>query len=448
LGALYTRLRKSKPSLATFSYTAVAFLEKGIGFFALWLLARTISPEEVGIYSVALSWRVLLSAMLTLNVKTSVNIAFFEFNPLDFRRFVSAIVALGWIATCVFMALLFFSGLNTSIIFGLERSYLFLVLLWVLGAFPVEVSQMIWKATYDYRPYTVSHLVFVIGQYVLGFGLLFMGMGWADVPLVWWMLVGGTAFAFGMGVMSTVRLLQRGGWVLIHIKHWRYAVAVSLPLMAHLLAHAVLSRADQIMILNVHGEGAVGLYSVAYRFGELSLVVWAAVNGVWSVWFKQQYDLARFERIRRVAGWYVVGFAVVVVALIGVGALGIRWLLPVVYHETIVILPPIAMSGFFAVLYSFYIVIEYYEKKNVMIALSTALAAGCNVALNALLLPRMGYGIAAWTTLATYVLLFLFHAYYVELRLKRSAVNTLALGGMGLVMVCVAFALSALLSYI
>lgn len=447
LSELYARLRKSKPSLAAVSYLVVAFLEKGIGFFALWLLARLLSPKDVGIYSVVLSWRVLLSTILTLNVKASVTVAFFELSEQEFRRFVSAIVALGWLSTCAFVAGWLFSGVDTSSFFGIENVYLLLVLLWILGAFPLEVSHMIWKAEYNYNRYTLSHLSFVVGQYLIGFGLLFAGREATEAPLIWLMLVGGTGFVLAMGLFTIVRLLQEGFWTIVHCKHWRYGVAVSLPLMAHLLAHAMLSRADQIMILNVHGEEAVGLYSVAYRFGELSMVFWAALNGVWSVWFKKQYDLARFARIKRVVGLYVALFAAVVFLLIGVGWVGIRLLLPPVYSDTVALLPPIAMSGFFAVLYSFYVVVEYYEKHNAMIAASTVLAAVVNIALNAIFLPGTGYGIAAWTTLATYVLLFLFHASYVELRLQKSVANSFMLVSVGMVMVISAIALSALLSH-
>ena len=52
---------------------------------------------------------------------------------------------------------------------------------------------------------------------------------------------------------------------------------------------------------------------------------------------------------------------------------------------------------------------EYFYKKTKFIALGSMLAAALNVVLNYLFIPRYGYIVAAYTTLVTYVLYFVFH---------------------------------------
>ena len=51
------------------------------------------------------------------------------------------------------------------------------------------------------------------------------------------------------------------------------------------------------------------------------------------------------------------------------------------------------------------------NEKTKFIALGTTLAAIINIVLNAIFIPRYGYVAAAYTTLVTYALYFLFHYY-------------------------------------
>ena len=53
--------------------------------------------------------------------------------------------------------------------------------------------------------------------------------------------------------------------------------------------------------------------------------------------------------------------------------------------------------------------VEYFYKKTKFIAVGTSLAAGINIALNYIFIRKYGYTASAWTTLVSYILLFVFH---------------------------------------
>ena len=61
--------------------------------------------------------------------------------------------------------------------------------------------------------------------------------------------------------------------------------------------------------------------------------------------------------------------------------------------------------------------VEYYHEKTKYIAIGTACAAGVNILLNLWFISRFGYVAAAYTTLATYVLYFVFH-YFIAARVQ------------------------------
>jgi O-antigen/teichoic acid export membrane protein len=87
------------------------------------------------------------------------------------------------------------------------------------------------------------------------------------------------------------------------------------------------------------------------------------------------------------------------------------------YAGAIYCLPPLITSCVFQFIYTMYVNIEFYEKKTIGVALATMVATGINLALNFILIPispENGYIIAAYTTLAGYIVLFIMHYFMVK----------------------------------
>jgi O-antigen/teichoic acid export membrane protein len=68
-----------------------------------------------------------------------------------------------------------------------------------------------------------------------------------------------------------------------------------------------------------------------------------------------------------------------------------------------------------------YVNYAFYEKKTKYIAAITIITGVLNVLLNYLLIPKFGYVAAAWTTLISYIVLFLLHYINVKwvIKVKR-----------------------------
>lgn len=84
------------------------------------------------------------------------------------------------------------------------------------------------------------------------------------------------------------------------------------------------------------------------------------------------------------------------------------------YMQAVYVIPPV-MLGFVAqMLYTFYVNLETFYKKQKQIMVGTMTAAACNVILNAVFIPRFGYIAAAYTTLVGYILLLFIHYMFVR----------------------------------
>ena len=98
---------------------------------------------------------------------------------------------------------------------------------------------------------------------------------------------------------------------------------------------------------------------------------------------------------------------------------------------------------YFVFLYTFPSNYQFYIRKTKFIAMATILSGLVNIAINAILIPKMGVYGAAIATLIAYIVLFLVHYFIVEFKYKHSDFPfTYYLVGIGIVL------LAALIFYI
>jgi len=153
----------------------------------------------------------------------------------------------------------------------------------------------------------------------------------------------------------------------------------------------------------------VGIYSLAYTFATILLVIWNALNNSWLPFF---YD---FARKRNAADILVHGRNYL--ELYSVLTAGFMVLAPEVfclfasreYWEGTVLIPILSLGHYMVFLCSFPINHELFHKNTKATAAGTLVAAVCNIALNIWLIMGMGAMGAAVATMTAHGLQFLLH---------------------------------------
>ena len=193
------------------------------------------------------------------------------------------------------------------------------------------------------------------------------------------------------------------------LKIWKKTLVFALPLIPHYLAQHIMSSADTIMLKEIVGEEAAGVYSVVYTIGKIATIVWSAINVSLIAITFEALNTKDYKKLSRLTASLVLGYGLVclIVTLIAPEVLMI--LAPASYADGVYVVPPIACVSFLSALYNVYANIEFYHKKPFYIAISTIVATCVNLALNALLIPRFSYIGAAYTTFISYVVLILMH---------------------------------------
>lgn len=178
-----------------------------------------------------------------------------------------------------------------------------------------------------------------------------------------------------------------------------------------------------------------GVYSLVYNLSMIATVITTSLDGIWVPWFTGKLKERKIREINVLAMDYVHLMTYAMVALILVGPEILKIFADQRYWEGMSIIPPIALANYMIFMYTMYVYIEHYYKKTVYITKNTLIAAGLNVILNFILIPKYGYVAAAYTTLASYFVAFILHSRYAKkiepdiYPLKMFALPLLHVGG-------------------
>lgn len=175
--------------------------------------------------------------------------------------------------------------------------------------------------------------------------------------------------------------------------------------------------------------------SLVYNLSMIATVITTSLDGIWVPWFTGKLKERKIREINVLAMDYVHLMTYAMVALILVGPEILKIFADQRYWEGMSIIPPIALANYMIFMYTMYVYIEHYYKKTVYITKNTLIAAGLNVILNFILIPKYGYVAAAYTTLASYFVAFILHSRYAKkiepdiYPLKMFALPLLHVGG-------------------
>ena len=302
----------------------------------------------------------------------------------------------------------------------------------------VQYMQEKCRFEYKYRENIAISLITCIGTVVLSILLMYLFNDRRDIGKI----LGTIIPTFLMGTVFYIRLLRKGK-IFYNPKYWRYALRIGVPMIPHALAMVVLAQIDRIMIKNICSDADVGLYTYGYSIATILSIFTNAIGQAWLPWLNEKLNEGERARIRSMQKKLVLLGCFLTLGFIAAAPEALMILAPRAraYWVAKWVIPPVALGTLAQYFYTNYVNVELFLKKTPIIAISSILAAVVNDALNYLMIPRFGDIAAAYTTMASYVLLMLFHYFAVNHVLKERVyanmfmfMAMLICGGLGIAM--------------
>lgn len=385
-------------------YTAGQVLTKASAFLLIPLYTRFLTPDDYGI--------------------------------VGYMQFVSQILAtilmFGFYAS---QARFFYQHKNDPTVIG---EYLFSINAWLMAAllcgilavsvFGETLYASMGPDDIPFRPYVpvIAWTVFfqVMNQMVISYGMV--RKQYARTTLLQFtQFVILTVFTIAwvvflkMGAEGKIKALLYGQMVFfliaypLYARHfsfrirWRhisFSLGFGVPIVVHLLSGVMHNSIDRAILAGMVPVSHLGIYTLGYQVGTIMNVITSAVNNAWQPSYYELMESDGGNKDRLIQKTYNLWlFAMSIICMVGIlwGGDILRLITPENFHGAGVVLPYVMLGYFFHGMYYFASSPIFFYKKTVLLPWLTGAAAGLNIVLNLMLIPRLGIvGAALATTLS------------------------------------------------
>lgn len=406
----------STPIKASFWFVICNLIQSGINVISVPIFTRMLTTDEYGTFNTFYAWRNILMIFTSLNLSYGVfNNAMVKYEDSKTRdEYVSSMQGLYSMITCAFFIIYWFTRDWCNEILKMSTPIVILLFLELL-CYP---AILFWSSRQRYE-FKYKWLVIVTIAMSIASVL-------AGVVAVYYSTQ--KDFARIASIVG-VDIVFCGGFFVYHFvkgrkfcipKFWKYALAFNIPLIPHYLSEMVLTQADRIMIRDFVGPTATANYSTAYSVATLLQLFMSAINASFLPWAYGCLKHKKYEDMKKMGN--------ILMLLIGSLVLMMMLFAPELiyifagkkYAHAIYVIPPIAASVFFMLLYDFFSTIEFYYEKNIFVMVASIISATLNVFLNWIMIPRFGYYAAGYTTLFCYILYAIGHYGFYRVICKKN----------------------------
>lgn len=399
---------------ASIWFLICSFLQKGVSIITTPVFTRLLSTVEYGNYNIFNSWMSIISIFVSLQIYAGV----YEQGLVKFDKnrnvFSSTLQGLNFVLCLLWIGIYWIGKEFWNNLFSLTtvQMMFMLIMIWTTGVFRFWSAEQ--RVQYKYKALVVITLIVSVAKPILS--IVFVILSKDKVTA----LILGLVLAELIGYVGLFWVQVKKGKKIFSKKYWLYAISFALPLIPHYLAQVVLSSSDRIMIKNMVGESAAGIYSLAYMISSIMTLFNTALSQTIGPWVYQKIKDKKENEISGITYLSLIVVAILNILVILFAPEIVACFAPKEYYEAIYVIPPVAMSVFFMFMYDFFAKFEFYYEKKYFIMLASIIGAAFNVMLNYICIPIWGYYAAGYTTLICYALYVIGHYLFMKKIIKEN----------------------------
>lgn len=359
-----SRFRSNKTLINGTLFSAFSFINRGISFVLLIILARYIMPAEYGQLSLFTTIVQFLAYFIALSCQGYFPISFFQRKGEYFRQDTTSIILILTVCTTVLSVLMLLFQNVLAAFAGIPRLFLWFAII-------ISFSQVLYYLFTDYL--RIQEKVLRYGLFSCGFAVISFAL---SVYLVvykeqdWY----GRVYAFlicavvtgliGIFFLFKKRLLTRS----VTWEGTKMILLWGVPLIPHEATTWIKQGCDRFIINSTHTIEDVGLFSFALTLTSIIVMIGSAFNATNSVSVYQilssdnssaQKKILLKRQARNIGAIYTVCYILVLLF----GTLIVPIALPK-YTASIPFFWITSISGFLECLYFLFVNVLFYYHKN------------------------------------------------------------------------------------
>lgn len=401
----------------TKNYLIAELFNKGIIFLTIPIFTRLLLPEEYGIISIFGSVIMILNVIMSYNLNITVTRRYHE-DYGEFDEFIGTNLIFLLVSNIFFILIAFLLKEQIASLFGIDSIIFFIAVIISALTCVVNIELFYLRASQNSQKYA---LITVVRGTVLTLGAIlwmyllkenrYLGRVYSQLVTM------GFLFLYEMYNLIKISKFK------FKLKHLKYSLLFGIPLIPHVFSDFILTQFDRIMINKIIGSGEAGLYSFAYSVGMILLVFIVALNNSWTPIFYKNLKEKKYNEIQNSIEKYSKIIFFIALGLILFSEEIVMLMASQNYYVALRIIPIIILANVAIYLYSLFSNYAFYRKKTGLISLFTFISGLTNIGLNYIFIPKYGYIAAAWTTLVSYVILFVSHYINSKYILKEKVIK-------------------------
>lgn len=372
--------------------------QKLISVISTAVFTRVMTTGDYGLISIYNSWTdiLLMIASLSLNVGCF-NVGMTRY---DTRResWVSTLQILSLISASV-VTVIFIATFN---IWGDWVGLSFLICCVMAVTFYFNPAVNLWTAkqryTSSYRKLGTMTLAFSVCTLLLSLVMVLNSDHKGEAKIIASAAV--TVIFGAVLLVCNLRAVEEDKF--FDASFGKFAFKYNLQMMPAFISTSFMSQIDRIMIDRMISRDAAAIYSVAYNVAFMISIVSGAINATYNPWLMQKVKNKNFDRVNEIGIAISVALLFVIEGFIFLAPEVVKILAPIEYYEAIYIIPAVAGSTFFTLIYGMYSPVPQYKLHVASLASINVLAGIVNVTLNYIAIAKWGYIAAGYTTFISY----------------------------------------------
>jgi len=381
-------------------YVGAGFLFRGISFLMTPVFTRLMSTEEYGTVNLYAVYLAVLTPVLGLELHQSLKV---REHGSDYKEYIMTVLFINVVMTAMGGAVLLFFSEFLSGLLELKRKYLLFLLMQSFGWSLQLLYTSYLNLQYKVWDYTIFSMLVTMGNVVLSV-LLVLKMD----DKVYGRIIGQAVPYLAAGILAGI-LLRKGVGFHLERQHIRFALGFGIPMAFNAISLNIMAQFDKIIIVKLVGKSENGIYSLGNTLSVVMTQFWSSLMIVYTPLFMEKMRSHNSDQVKEITEHFVSAVTGVSVMAILAAPEIIRIISPVEYGEAVYAAVPLLVGGYFVFLKQFQVEAECYYGKTKYMAYLTILSSLLNIVLNMVLIPVHGYIAAAYTTLISYIFLFLSH---------------------------------------
>ena len=390
-------------------------LPQAVGFLLLPIYTHYLTPEDYGIVSSMQVLNTILIILFTLAVDRSVYRLFFDYNTeKDRRAYLGTITISIFIISVIILALLFAFNNVVSTIYSSINFYPFYVYAILTSFF--TVFSLVPKIYFQINEKALMFVSISIVQFLLntGFVLFFI----VHMKLGAKGMLEGNVIANAILVPFFLWITYKTVSLKFNIEILKASLKFSLPMIPSLLSAWVLNLSDRVFIERYFNLHDVGVYSLGYKIAGIVLIFTGAFNMAYNPVFYQLANSEKQKKAKETLRNYNFIYILVILIIVFIITLFSKdvvvLFLDANYIEAYKIIPIIALGYLISQASGIFNLMIYQEKKTQAVMIITIVSALINIGLNFLLIPYFGIYGAAYATVLSFLVVFIFSFFYAK----------------------------------